>query len=81
MIDQFPVTFTLQDGTHVQVHKQEVNCYEFLLERLNSEKHNFFLVNGKIEESYETRFDKLQNEAIEIFQQLLAAPTNSDIQA
>lgn len=74
MIDQFPVHFNLSDGTHVEVYKQEENCYEFLLARLNSEKHNFFLINGKIEESYETRFDKLQNEAIEIFQSMLADP-------
>jgi len=67
MIQNFPVEFDLKDGTHVAVYKEEEDCYEFFLERLNSEKHNFLLVHGKIEESYETRFDRWQNEAVEIF--------------
>ena len=71
MIQNFPVEFNLTDGTHVVVYKEKENCYEFFLERLNSEKHNFFLVNGKIEESYETRFDHWQNEAVEIFERML----------
>jgi hypothetical protein len=70
MIQDFPVEFDLKDGTHVVVYKEEENCYEFFLERLNSEKHNFLLVNGKIEESYETRFDRWQNEAVEIFERM-----------
>ena len=70
MIQDFPVEFDLKDGTHVVVYKEEKNCYEFFLERLNSEKHNFLLVNGKIEESYETRFDRWQNEAVEIFERM-----------
>ena len=67
-----PITFTLKDGTLVKVYKENENCYEFFLARLNSEKHNFMLVNGKIEESYETRFDELQQEAISIFKNMEA---------
>ena len=65
MITDFPVSFNLKDGTVVKE-----NCYEFFLTRLNSEKHNFFLTNGNIEESYETRFDELQQEAISIFEKI-----------
>ena len=70
MILNFPVTFNLKDGTHVQVYKNE-EAYEFYLTRLNSEKHNFYWVDGKIEESYETRFDDLQNEAVAAFSRML----------
>lgn len=70
MITDFPVSFNLKDGTVVKVYKIEENCYEFFLTRLNSEKHNFFLTNGNIEESYETRFDELQQEAISIFEKI-----------
>ena len=69
MNNEFPLFFDLHDGTHVEVYKMEENCFEFIIKRLNSETHNFFLKNGKIEESYETRFDKWQNEAVAIFQQ------------
>jgi len=72
MIKTFPVEFDLKDGTRVAVYKEDENCYEFFLERLNSEKHNFLLVNGRIEEAYETRFDRWQNEAIEIFRGMIA---------
>jgi len=72
MIDNFPVEFKLSDGTSVKVYKEE-NYYQFFLTRLNSEKHNFYLKNGEIEESYETRFDKLQNEAVAIFNGLLSS--------
>ena len=68
MTINFPISFTLKDGTHVKVYKESQDRFEFYLTRLNSEKHNFMLVNGKIEESYETRFDELQQEAITIFQ-------------
>jgi len=63
----FPIKFNLHDGTHVEIYKSDDDCYEFYLTRLNSEKHNFYLQNGKIEESYETRFDQLQKEAVELF--------------
>lgn len=63
----FPLLFNLKDGTHVQVYKNDDNVFEFLLTRLNSEKHNFFLVDGTIEESYETRFDEWQKEAVTLF--------------
>lgn len=66
MTDNFPIEFKLSDGTTVKVYKEE-DSYQFFLTRLNSEKHNFFLKNGQIEESYETRFDRLQNEAVDIF--------------
>jgi len=71
MIVTYPVIFTLSDGTQVAVYKQQEDCYEFFLTRLNSEKHNFYLKEGKIEESYETRFDKLQEEAVTMFNSLL----------
>ena len=71
MIDQFPVSFELIDGTRVQVYEEEPGRYEFFLTRLNSEKHNFFLADGRIEESYETRFDHLQIEAVQLFRQML----------
>lgn len=59
----------LHDGTRADVYQADKDCYEFLLTRLNSEKHNFFLRGARIEESYETRFDKLQEEAVELFRQ------------
>lgn len=71
MIENFPVEFSLSDGTHIKVYKEEEDCYQFFMLRLNSERHNFYLKNGKIEESYETRFDKLQNEAVAIFNNML----------
>ena len=67
----FPLNFNLADGTHVSVYQLKENCYEFFLTRLNSEKHNFYLKQGHIEESYETRFDKLQQEAVAYFNTLL----------
>lgn len=70
MTTTFPISFKLKDGTQVKVYKQNPDCFEFYLSRLNSEKHNFMLVNGKIEESYETRFDELQQEAISLFQNI-----------
>ena len=70
MNNDFPMRFDLHDGTHVQVYKSDEDCYEFYLTRLNSEKHNFYLKNGQIEESYETRFDHWQNEAVDAFKNL-----------
>ena len=67
MIEHFPLEFTLKDGTYVKVYKEDENCFEFYLTRRNSEKHNFLLTDGQIEESYETRFDELQKEAVSIF--------------
>lgn len=69
----FPVSFTLQDGTRVKVYEAEEGAYEFHLTRLNSERHNFLLREGRIEESYETRFDHWQDEAVKKFQDWLAA--------
>jgi hypothetical protein len=73
MIEQFPVTFGLADGTHVLVNESVGDAYEFHLTRLNSEKHNFTWhpADDSIEESYETRFDRWQREAIESFKKLL----------
>lgn len=71
MLPEFPIGFSLHDGTHVMVYKENDQCYEFFLTRLNSEKHNFFLVDGRIEESYETRFDHLQEEAVRLFNEKL----------
>ena len=68
----FPIQFNLEDGTRVSVYKLNEDCYEFFLTRLNSEKHNFYLNGGRIEESYETRFDNWQNEAVARFQELLS---------
>jgi bifunctional DNA-binding transcriptional regulator/antitoxin component of YhaV-PrlF toxin-antitoxin module len=70
MTKSFPLKFNLEDGTRVEVYKQEEDCFEFILKRLNSEEHNFLLAKGRIEESYETRFDKWQDEAVEKFRQM-----------
>ena len=50
------------------VYESDEGGYEFFLTRLNSEKHNFIWKDDKIEESYETRFDQWQLEAIRIFE-------------
>ena len=69
----FPVSFILKDGTTVVVKQLEEGCYAFHLTRLNSEKHNFLWKKetNEIEESYETRFDRWQNEAVELFRTML----------
>ena len=72
MTRESPLTFQLSEGTHVKVFKREEDCFEFHLTRLNSEKHNFLLDKGKIVESYETRFDQLQIEAVEKFRSMVA---------
>jgi hypothetical protein len=77
MISAFPISYQLKDGTLVKVYKEKDDCYEFYLSRLNSEKHNFMLVNGRIEESYETRFDELQQEAISVFEEMLSSSQSS----
>ncbi|HYK57093.1 MAG TPA: hypothetical protein VEV15_11540 [Flavisolibacter sp.] len=73
MIDRFPVSFVLKDGTNVVVKQPEEGCYAFHLTRLNSEKHNFIWkeAEDEIEESYETRFDTWQNEAVALFKNML----------
>lgn len=73
MLDSFPVNFNLKDGTHVLVNKITEGTFEFHLTRLNSEKYNFNWVEktGEIEESYETRFNKWQDEAVGIFRGML----------
>lgn len=70
MTTAYPIHFNLHDGTHVAVYKSAEDCYEFYLTRLNSERHNFLLRNGQIEESYETRFDEWQKEAVSLFENL-----------
>lgn len=72
MIHSFPVSFHLKDGTEVLVINPGQDAYEFHLTRLNSEKHNFtwFENTNEIEESYETRFDRWQHEAVDLFKQL-----------
>lgn len=72
MIESYPVTFHLKDGTHVLVTRFEEGAFDFHLTRLNSEKHNFIWKQetGEIEESYETRFDQWQHEAIDLFRQM-----------
>lgn len=69
----FPLNFQLADGTHVLVKNGEDRSYAIHLTRLNSEKHNFIwhADTNQIEESYETRFDQWQNEAVARLQQLL----------
>ena len=71
MIQKEPVYFRLKDGTHVTVIQRDADCYEFHLTRLNSERHNFFWreSTNEIEESYETRFDNWQYEAIDLFKE------------
>ncbi len=73
MIQIYPVTFHLKDGTLVVVNYPEAGSYEFHLTRLNSEKHNFNWIEstGTIEESYETRFDNWQLEAVNLFKEML----------
>ena len=68
----FPVQFHLKDGTEVVVLKTGEGIYDFHLTRLNSEKHNFtwYEATGAIEESYETRFDRWQAEAIDLFKSM-----------
>jgi hypothetical protein len=72
MIKNFPVKFHLKDGTEVLVMQADDGVFDFHLTRLNSEKHNFtwYEATGMIEESYETRFDKWQLEAVELFKQM-----------
>jgi len=72
MIQTYPIKFQLKDGTHVLVNELSPDSYEFHLTRLNSEKHNFIWIEstGAIEESYETRFDRWQHEAIDLFKQI-----------
>ncbi len=68
----FPIQFQLADGTEVVVLQTDEGVYDFHLTRLNSEKHNFtwYERTGAIEESYETRFDRWQAEAVDIFKQM-----------
>lgn len=68
----FPIKFHLKDGTEVLVLQTEEGVYDFHLTRLNSEKHNFtwYAASGTIEESYETRFDRWQAEAVDLFKQM-----------
>src|SRR5947208_995205 len=63
------ISFLLHDGTQVLVQPQEGGMYAFHLTRLNSERHNFNWIEAsdEIEESYETRFDRLQLEAVDLF--------------
>ena len=72
MKQDFPIRFHLSDKTEVLVLKQEEGVYDFHLTRLNSEKHNFlwYEATGTIEESYETRFDRLQAEAVDSFRKM-----------
>jgi hypothetical protein len=77
MTTAYPIHFNLHDGTHVAVYKSAEDCYEFYLTRLNSERHNFLLRNGQIEESYETRFDEWQKEAVSLFENLKEGKGNN----
>ena len=72
MLHSEPIRFKLKDGTQVEVYGPEEGVYEFYMTRLNSEKHNFLWKDNHIEESYETRFDRWQNEAISLFRELQA---------
>lgn len=67
-----PISLRLKDGTHVLVNQLNENEFEFHLTRLNSEKHNFIWKKNtnEIEESYETRFDHWQEEAIDLFKSM-----------
>jgi len=69
-MEETPIKFDLKDGTHVEVFPEEDHSFAFYLTRLNSEKHNFTWKDNRIEESYETRFDHLQEEAVKKFEQL-----------
>ena len=73
MQPDFPVSFSLKDKTMVIINRLNNDTYEFHLTRLNSEKHNFTwdASNDVIEESYETRFDSWQKEAVARFREIL----------
>ena len=73
MAPDFPLSFLLKDRTTVKVFALEDDCYSFHLTRLNSEKHNFIWKQkeDRIEESYETRFDHWQQEAVALFKNIL----------
>ncbi|HEX2533344.1 MAG TPA: hypothetical protein VHK69_06395 [Chitinophagaceae bacterium] len=75
MTTAFPLNLTLSDGTHVVVKDAGDGSYDLHLTRLNSEKHNFIWRpgpgKGLIEEAYESRFDRLQEEAIKLLREKL----------
>lgn len=71
MTQTFPVSFNLKDGTQVNVYESDEGTYDFHLTRLNSEQHNFLWKDNRIEESYETRFDNWQQEAVATFEEIL----------
>jgi hypothetical protein len=77
MTVEFPLNYDLSDGTHVMVKDAGDGSYDFHLTRLNSEKHNFSWDSNanQIEESYETRFDNLQWEAIGVLRNRLSINT------
>ncbi len=70
---EFPLTYDLQDKTHVLVNELEPRMYEFHLTRLNSEKYNFTCTitdNGEqVEDNYELRFNELEQEALSVFRE------------
>jgi hypothetical protein len=74
-MNDFPLLYDLQDGTHVLVNQLEPEKYEFHLTRLNSEKYNFTWTNsggeGMIEDNYELRFNSFEQEAFNVFKQKL----------
>jgi hypothetical protein len=71
MNKSFPLTFALEDGTHVVVLQSEEHVYEFHITKLNSEKHNF-IWNDATEEvnGYENRYDHYEKEAISQFRKM-----------
>ena len=75
MVTDFPISFHLEDGTAVVVNYLDGESYAFHLTRLNSEKHNFIWKKNEdaIEESYETRFDRWQNEAVHLFKKMVGS--------
>jgi uncharacterized protein YgiM (DUF1202 family) len=62
MAKHYPVTFTLEDGVHVEVNQAETNKYEFTLTGKNGAKNFTYVDNG----------DKLKDEELLDFDQLNA---------
>jgi hypothetical protein len=70
-MEEYPLYFSLEDGTHVMVNQIEPAVFEFHLTRLNSEKHNFtwYSEQDEADSSYDTRFDEFEKEAIKLFKE------------
>jgi hypothetical protein len=77
-MNNFPLSFSLKDGTHVLVNELDPEVYEFHLTRLNSEKYNFTWSTRddapEINDNYELRFTGMEREAVQLFTGLMNEP-------